>query len=41
MIVYGVSGSPYTWRALLALETKGLAYELRMLGEAEGRPRLT
>lgn len=36
MIVFGVSGSPYTWRALLALETKGLPYELRMLEEADG-----
>ena len=36
MKVFWVSGSPYSWRVLLALQIKGLAFHSRMLGDEEG-----
>jgi Glutathione S-transferase, N-terminal domain len=34
--VFWVSGSPYSWRVLLALQIKGLAFHSCMLGKDEG-----
>jgi len=36
IVFYGGSGSPYVWRVWLALEHKGLPYELRMLSFDRG-----
>jgi glutathione S-transferase len=36
MEVYWVSGSPYSWRVLLALEVKGLKYESHLLRSEAG-----
>ncbi|HEX6959767.1 MAG TPA: glutathione S-transferase family protein [Ferrovibrio sp.] len=38
MFYYG-SGSPYAWRVWLALEHKGIAYELRVLSFEKGETR--
>lgn len=35
-VLYTISGSPYGWRVQLALEAKGVAYELRVLSLAAG-----
>src|SRR5436190_23236563 len=34
--VFMISGSPFAWRVLLALELKGLAYETRVLEMSKG-----
>lgn len=34
--VYWISGSPYSWRVLLALEVKNLAYSSRLLEASKG-----
>lgn len=36
MTFYWISGSPYAWRVMLALEYKGLEYESRRLDPAKG-----
>lgn len=37
--VFGIRGSPYTWRVQLALEWKGLPYEVRWLERSAGEHR--
>ena len=37
--LYGISGSPYTWRVQLALEHKSVPYELRTLSISAGEHR--
>jgi glutathione S-transferase len=34
--LYWMSGSPYSWRAMLALEAKGVAYDSRLLEWSKG-----
>ena len=36
IVLYAGSGSPYVWKVWLALEHKGLPYELKMLSFSEG-----
>ncbi len=37
--IYFVSGSPFAWRAMLALGLKGLAYDAKLLSSSEGDTR--
>lgn len=38
-LIYCFSGSPYVWRALIALEEKGIDYEARWIPRASGEHR--
>jgi glutathione S-transferase len=38
-LIYCFSGSPYTWRALIALEEKGIDYDAKWIPRASGEHR--
>ncbi len=38
--LYGISGSPFVWRVLLALEHKSLVYDLTSIGVSKGENKL-
>ena len=38
MEIYWFSGSPFCWRALLALELKGIGYESKLLEASKKEP---